>query len=261
MNERQTVPFFTTGVKVIVALAVAGLAQWSANFIITMTFPIFLATIGLLAAGVAHEIRNPLSSIKGLATYFRDKMDTSADDRETAGIMIQEVDRLNRVVGQLLEFSRPIRLQFERVRLKPFFQDTFRLVERQSHAAGVTMSLEMPDDRISAVFDSDKMSQVMLNLFLNALDAMTAGGHLTVRVSANGDGGIRIRVTDTGTGIDSEHQPHIFEPYFSTKKTGTGLGLAIVHNVIKAHRGDILVDSRPGGGTSVQLNLPAVREA
>jgi two-component system sensor histidine kinase HydH len=221
-----------------------------------------LASVGRLAAGVAHEIRNPLSSIKGFATYFKEKYRESDRDQEIAGIMIQEVDRLNRVVGQLLEFSRPIRLHFQQVALKPFFQDAFRLVDRQISEAGVTMALDMADDGLCAIIDADKMSQVMLNLLLNALDAMPGGGHLTVRVSGDGENRIHIQVIDSGEGIDPKDQPHIFEPYFSTKKTGTGLGLAIVHNIVKAHQGDILVDSQQtGGGTTVEIALPAVKEA
>ncbi|MGD9309388.1 MAG: ATP-binding protein, partial [Desulfosarcina sp.] len=181
-------------------------------------------------------------------------------DQEIAAIMIQEVDRLNRVVGQLLDFSRPIRLQFQQVPLKSFFQDALALVDRQGREAGVAMTLKMPDDSLTAAFDTDKMNQVMLNLLLNALDAMPNGGDLTVRVSDDGDHGIRVQIVDTGPGIDPQHQPHIFEPYYSTKKGGTGLGLAIVHNIIKAHRGDIRVESRIGGGTMVQLALPAASE-
>jgi len=162
----------------------------------------------------------------------------------------------------LLEFSRPIRLHFQQVALKPFFQDAFRLVDRQISEAGVTMALDMADDGLCAIIDADKMSQVMLNLLLNALDAMPGGGHLTVRVSGDGENRIHIQVIDSGEGIDPKDQPHIFEPYFSTKKTGTGLGLAIVHNIVKAHQGDILVDSQQtGGGTTVEIALPAVKEA
>jgi two-component system sensor histidine kinase HydH len=220
-----------------------------------------LASVGRLAAGVAHEIRNPLSSIKGFATYFKDKYREHAKDQEIATIMIQEVDRLNRVVGQLLDFSRPIRLHVKQVPVKPFFQDTFRLVDHQSHESGVTMVLDLPDDRLYATMDADRMSQVVLNLLLNALDALTEGGTVTVRVSGDADGNTLIKVIDTGMGIDPTDQPHIFEPYFSTKKNGTGLGLAIVHNIVKAHRGDILVESRPGEGTTVQITLPAPRRA
>jgi two-component system sensor histidine kinase HydH len=220
-----------------------------------------LASVGRLAAGVAHEIRNPLSSIKGFATYFKEKYRESDKDQEIAGIMIQEVNRLNRVVGQLLEFSRPLRLHTQQVALKPFVEDTFRLVAPQSSQAKVTMALDMTDESLCLDMDSDKMSQVMLNLFLNALDAMPGGGRLTVRVSADGDGSIAIRVMDTGTGVDPRDQPHIFEPYYSTKRTGTGLGLAIVHNIVKAHQGNILVERRTGGGTMVEITLPADKEA
>jgi two-component system sensor histidine kinase HydH len=219
-----------------------------------------LASVGRLAAGVAHEIRNPLSSIKGFATYFKEKYRESDRDQKIATIMIQEVDRLNRVVGQLLEFSRPIRPHFEKLVLKPFFQNAFKLVDHQSSQANVSMALAMTDETLSAVMDADKMNQVMLNLFLNSLDAMRAGGRLAVHVSSGGQDRIQIRVSDTGVGIDPEDQPHIFEPYFSTKKTGTGLGLAIVHNIINAHRGHIRIDSQVGEGTTVQIILPAPEE-
>ena len=219
-----------------------------------------LASVGRLAAGVAHEIRNPLSSIKGFATYFKEKYRDSDQDQEVAAILIQEVDRLNRVVGQLLEFSRPLAIHRQAVRLKPFIEEAVKLVARQSSQTGVTTTLEMVDETLAAVMDADKMSQVMLNLFLNALDAMPGGGRLTVRVSNNGNGWVQIQVADTGEGIDPTDQPHVFEPYFSTKNTGTGLGLAIVHNIVKAHQGDILVESRPGQGTTVQITLPAAKE-
>lgn len=219
-----------------------------------------LASVGRLAAGVAHEIRNPLSSIKGFATYFKEKYRDSDQDQEVAAILIQEVDRLNRVVGQLLEFSRPLAIHRQAVRLKPFLEEAVKLVARQSSQTGVTTTLEMVDETLAAVMDADKMSQVMLNLFLNALDAMPGGGRLTVRVSNNGNGWVQIQVADTGEGIDPADQPHVFEPYFSTKNTGTGLGLAIVHNIVKAHQGDILVESRPGQGTTVQITLPAAKE-
>ncbi|MFO7645928.1 MAG: ATP-binding protein [Desulfosarcina sp.] len=219
-----------------------------------------LASVGRLAAGVAHEIRNPLSSIKGFATYFKEKYRDSDQDQEVAAILIQEVDRLNRVVGQLLEFSRPLAIHRQAVRLKPFLEEAVKLVARQSSQTGVTTTLEMVDETLAAVMDADKMSQVMLNLFLNALDAMPGGGRLTVRVSNNGNGWVQIQVADTGEGIDPTDQPHVFEPYFSTKNTGTGLGLAIVHNIVKAHQGDILVESRPGQGTTVQITLPAAKE-
>ena len=219
-----------------------------------------LATVGRLAAGVAHEIRNPLSSIKGFATYFKEKYTAIDRDREIAGIMIEEVDRLNRVVGQLLDFSRPIRLHSQKVVLKPFLEETLRLLDDRITAAGVSATLDVPDDGLYAVMDADKMKQVMLNLCLNALDAMAEGGRLAVHVTGGDDGAVSIRVSDTGSGIAPADRAHIFEPYFTTKKGGTGLGLAIVHNIIEAHRGEIGVDSEPGEGTTVHLTLPVNKE-
>jgi two-component system sensor histidine kinase HydH len=119
----------------------------------------------------------------------------------------------------------------------------------------------MSKDDLWAKMDADKMNQVVLNIVLNALEAMPSGGHLTVRVSGNRECGIQVQVIDDGAGIDPKDQPQIFEPYFSTKKTGTGLGLAIVYNIIKAHQGDIRVDSQKGKGTMVEISLPAVKEA
>jgi two-component system sensor histidine kinase HydH len=220
-----------------------------------------LASVGRLAAGVAHEIRNPLSSIKGFATYFKDKYRQEEKDQEIAEIMIQEVNRLNRVVGQLLEFARPLRLVRQPVAIKPFFEDAFQLVAQQSKEANVTLVRDLPDATCRATMDADKMRQVVLNLLLNALDAMPGGGTLRVRAAGVGGNGLLFTVADTGEGIDPDDRPLIFEPYFSTKRTGTGLGLAIVHNIVKAHNGEIRVESRPGEGTTVSITLPENMEA
>lgn len=216
-----------------------------------------LATVGRLAAGVAHEIRNPLSSLKGFATYFKEKYKTNDRDQDIARIMIQEVDRLNRVVSQLLEFSRPMRLHLQLAPLKPLVDDAFRLIDPQAGAVGVTTALEMDDEQRRSRMDVDKMQQVLLNLFYNALDAMPDGGRLTVRVTDDENQATCLEVNDTGTGIPDKDQPHVFEPYFSTKKAGTGLGLAIVHNIIEAHQGKIEITSRQGEGTRVRITWPA----
>jgi two-component system sensor histidine kinase HydH len=120
------------------------------------------------------------------------------------------------------------------------------------------MALTMADERLWAVMDADKMKQVLLNLYYNALDAMADGGRLAVQITSDGHGAVCLQVSDTGAGIDPKDQPHIFEPYFSTKKSGTGLGLAIVNNIVEAHQGKIQIDSRQGEGTTVRITLPAV---
>lgn len=216
-----------------------------------------LVTVGRLAAGVAHEIRNPLSSIKGFATYFRERYRENEQDAQTASILIQEVDRLNRVVGQLQEFSRPVSILPRPVRLDRLIADIVKLVESQARAKGVTVAIEHRPGIPEVLLDADRLNQVLLNLFLNGIEAMDRGGVLTVRVDEAADSRrLEIRVSDTGCGIRPEDLSHIFEPYFTTKPSGTGLGLAIAHNIIEAMGAEIAVQSVPGAGTTFTLKVP-----
>ncbi len=216
-----------------------------------------LATVGKLAAGVAHEVRNPLSSIKGFATYFKERYRDIPEDQQISDIMIQEVDRLNRVVSQLLEFARPVSLALQNIPVRPFIENSLKLVERKAQECRVEIRLHFDEAVDTCFFDPDKIRQVLLNLYLNAIDAMENGGVLSVAVS---DSWIRssliIQVCDTGTGIVSQNMEHIFDPYFTTKSSGTGLGLAISHNIIESHKGDITIESKPGEGTTISISLP-----
>jgi two-component system, NtrC family, sensor histidine kinase HydH len=216
-----------------------------------------LAAVGRLAAGVAHEIRNPLSSIKGFATYFKERYQDVSEDQRIANIMIQEVDRLNRVVGQLLEFSRPIQLNKKPTALDGLVQDTLKMVERQAAEAGIQIKTVLAPQKKTVSLDPDKINQVLLNLFLNALEAMDADGTLTVTLNDETESQqASVEISDTGKGISEADQAHIFDPYFTTKASGTGLGLAIVHNILDTHGGDIKITSRIGQGTTVILVLP-----
>jgi two-component system sensor histidine kinase HydH len=217
-----------------------------------------LATVGRLAAGVAHEIRNPLSSIKGFATYFKERYRDNREDAGTAAIMVQEVDRLNRVVSQLLEFSRPVGILPRPVDVTRLIGDSLKLIAGQAETRGIALKADLPPKALDAVIDGDRLSQVMLNLYLNAVEAMAPGGELRVGLSASPDGGsLIVRVSDTGRGIPAEALPQIFEPYFTTKPSGTGLGLAIAHNIVQAMGGAITVESRLGHGTTFTLRIPA----
>jgi len=216
-----------------------------------------LASVGKLAAGVAHEIRNPLSSIKGFATYFKEKHPQDAEDQQIAAIMIQEVDRLNRVVSQLLEFARPVSLSIKPVAIVPFIEKSLELARRQAEDKHIRIEYRKPEKALEVPADQDRLNQVLLNLYLNAIDAMTSGGTLSVHVEEDtGNRGVRIRVSDTGVGIPASDLPHIFDPYFTTKPDGTGLGLAIAHNIIEAHGGQIQAASRPGRQTVLNIYLP-----
>jgi two-component system sensor histidine kinase HydH len=217
-----------------------------------------LASLGRLAAGVAHEIRNPLSSIKGFATYFRERYRDNPDDRKTSEIMIQEVDRLNRVITQLLEFARPPVIQKKRASLQSLIQHSLKIIERQASAKHIEVYSHLPSEIKGVYLDPDGINQVLLNLYLNALEAMDQGGTLSVSLSVEeGAPWVKIMVSDTGAGISKDDLEHIFDPYFTTKQTGTGLGLAIVHKIIEAHGGEVRAESEIGRGTTVSVLLSA----
>ncbi|HPS93859.1 MAG TPA: ATP-binding protein, partial [Deltaproteobacteria bacterium] len=217
-----------------------------------------LASIGSLAAGVAHEIRNPLSSIKGFATYFKERYRDIPDDRKIADIMIGEVERLNRVIGQLLDFSRPMDLRRSPSSVLELVNHSLGMIEKQAQEKGIVIDRgTMSDDPCIASIDPDKIGQVLLNVFLNAIDAMDGGGTLSVSLQKDE---VRSRfiigVGDSGQGISEEDLLHVFDPYFTTKQSGTGLGLALVHKIIEAHDGEIKIESRTGEGTTVSVMLP-----
>jgi two-component system sensor histidine kinase HydH len=215
-----------------------------------------LAAVGSLAAGVAHEIRNPLSSLKGFATYFRQRYGEVPDDVKVADIMIQEVDRLNRVITELLEFSRPMEMKRKAADLANLVRHVLRTVEGQAREKEITVKTALPPGFPEAFIDPDRMTQVFLNLFLNALAAMEKGGVLSVSVTRHDGGSLRVTVTDSGAGIRKEDLGRVFDPYYTTKPSGTGLGLAIVHRIVEAHGGEIRLESEPGKGTTFTILLP-----
>lgn len=216
-----------------------------------------LASVGRLAAGVSHEIRNPLSSIKGFATYFKERYYDVPENQQISNLMIQEVDRLNRVVSQLHEFARPIDVSKKSIQIQAFLKDSLKLIERQASEANISIKTDFDSEIDEILIDPDRINQVLLNLYLNAIDSMNNGGSLTVMLAKNPKKkGIEIKVADAGTGISDDDLSHIFDPYFTTKASGTGLGLAIVHNIMEAHGGEIAIESRLGQGTGVTIFLP-----
>lgn len=214
-----------------------------------------LAALGRLAAGIAHEIRNPLSSIKGFAAILAGKMKEDAQGRKIAQVMQQEVERLNRVICELLDFARPTELHKHSHSCRELIQNTLRLVEADTIHQGITLESRVEPVELEAQVDPDRFAQILLNLYLNALQAMDSGGRLEVEVRRQSDQ-ILWTVRDSGRGICAQDLPHIFDPYFTTKPQGVGLGLAIVHKLVEAHGGDIEVASTPTQGTSFTIRLP-----
>ncbi|MGD9972156.1 MAG: ATP-binding protein [Desulfatirhabdiaceae bacterium] len=219
-----------------------------------------LASLGSLSAGIAHEIRNPLSSIKGFATYFQERYANVPEDARTASILIQEVDRLNRVVSQLLEFAKPVTLSMQPILPGSLIARTIALLKQQALEKNIEIRIQEGETVHPVSVDADRMNQVLLNLFLNAFEAMPVGGRLDVSIEPDASGeNCLIRIADSGSGIHPANLTQIFDPYFTTKSSGTGLGLAIAHNIIEAHQGDIHVESEPGQGTVVLIRLPGKR--
>ncbi|MEN6486695.1 MAG: ATP-binding protein [Syntrophobacteraceae bacterium] len=214
-----------------------------------------LASLGRLAAGIAHEIRNPLSSIKGFAAILAGRSREDEKSRKIADVMVQEVERLNRVVSQLLDFARPTELHRKACSCRELLDHTLRLIERDALHQEVRVESRVDPGNLSVELDPDRFSQVLLNLYINALQAMERGGTLRVEVFRDGDR-VAFRVTDTGSGIPREQIAHIFDPYFTTKPNGVGLGLANVHKFVEAHGGTIAVESTSGGGTSFDISIP-----
>ncbi|MBR9980397.1 MAG: PAS domain-containing protein [Desulfatitalea sp.] len=219
-----------------------------------------LAAVGGMAAGVAHEIRNPLSSIKGMATYFAGKFPADSPDREAAQVMSREVDRLNRVITDLLEFARPSDVAPRRSDINALLGRSLQLVQQDAAARHITIDTTLAPTLCDALIDPDRLAQCLLNLYLNAIQSMSPGGRLTVSSTPADDAHVRIDIADTGSGIDPADMDRIFNPYFTTKTRGTGLGLAIVHKIIEAHDGRIAVESTPGQGTRFTLTLPCATD-
>ena len=212
-----------------------------------------LMALGHLAAGVAHEIRNPLSSIKGLAKYFAERTPPGGEAYELAQVMAKEADRLNRVVSELLELVRPAHLKWQPVDLNEVIGHSLQLVSQDASGRDITLQFTAQPSLCRIQADPDRLNQVLLNLYLNAIQAIGREGIITVAVAECGDGRIKLSVADSGKGMTAEQLQAIFTPYFTTKADGPGLGLAVVQNIVEQHGGTIHVESMPGKGAVFTL--------
>lgn len=197
-----------------------------------------LAAVGTLAAGVAHEIRNPLSSIKGYATYFRQRFPEGSDDRQAATVMVNEVDRLNRVITDLLGLSRPDSVNLKPVKLDYVVDHVMRLIRHNAAEKNIKVIPRLARNLEPVSGDMERLSQALLNICINSIEAMQDGGKLEIAI-ARGKNQLCLMTRDNGKGIAPEIMARIFDPYFTTKNSGTGLGLPMVHKIVKAHHGEI----------------------
>jgi two-component system, NtrC family, sensor histidine kinase HydH len=218
-----------------------------------------LSALGELSAGMAHEIRNPLGSIRGTAEILQDGIDPSDKRYEFTRILIKEVDRLNKVVQDFLRFSRPAPVARARVEVNEILREILVLT-RQTAFKNVVRSTLAASAVPPILGDGEQLRQAFLNLVLNALQAMPGGGDLKISTTP-AEGKVEIRFEDSGQGIPPENLERIFNPFFTTRQEGTGLGLAITHRIIQGHGGRIDVSSKLGGGTTFTVSLPAVDQA
>lgn len=217
-----------------------------------------LAAIGRMAGGVAHEVRNPLSSIKGLALLLKNKFPVGSKEQSTANLLIQETERMNRTITEMLSFTRPSALKLTPVDLAELLEKSVDLIRAEATDNRIDIELDVESELTPILADADRLQQVVMNVLLNALQAMENGGVLSVKLANTLDhSGIELRISDTGGGVPADSLPQVFYPYFTTKPNGTGIGLAISQKIIADHEGTIDLESDPGKGTTVTIYLPA----
>ena len=220
-----------------------------------------LSSIGLLAAGVAHEVNTPLAVISTYAQMLAKQISGDEQKSKLLDKIAKQTFRASEIVNSLLSFSRTSSTEFVEVDVNRVVRDTLSLIEHQLQKSAIQVSLDLEESLPPVKGNSGKLQQVFLNLFLNARDAMESGGSLAVATWSE-DGFARIQVADTGPGIPAEHLARIYDPFFTTKgaKKGTGLGLAVTYGIVREHGGNIEVDSRPGAGSRFQVELPLARK-
>lgn len=216
-----------------------------------------LAALGKMAAGVAHELRNPLSSIKGLAVLLQTKFIKTGKGQDIVNILVGEVERLNRSIGELMEYAHPENLRKGIVDLNSIIQKATSLIFFDAEQAGILIETYLDNGSLYVEADPDKLNQVFLNLFINSIQAMEDGGMLKI-YTLRYDKFVICRVVDTGCGMDLESQSKVFDPYFTTKPKGTGLGLAMTAKILYEHHGTVELQSREGKGTVVTVRLPSI---
>lgn len=219
-----------------------------------------LASIGTLASGVAHELNNPLNNIYISAQILeRETRETSAPVKEIVADIVGQTVRVKRIVGDLLEFARGKEPRCREVELNDLVRRSYKMVGTTLDTATIDFDLETDSGPILIEADPEQLERVFINLFTNAVDAMSGAGRLRVKIGKEG-GAIRLTVSDSGRGMPAEALEKIFEPFYTTKDKGTGLGLAISFNIIKRHAGEVTAESEPGRGTTFSITLPVKRK-
>lgn len=206
-------------------------------------------------AGVAHEVRNPLTAIRGYVQIIRQQT-TEPLHQEYLSVVLNEIDSINKVIQQLLDLSRPRQSQWQQIQLNALVEETLILVQTAGVQARISFHVDLDSQLSPIVADRELLRQVILNVLINAVQAIGARGEIRIRTWQYTVSQQAVTVEDNGCGIDIAMQKKIFDPFFTTKASGTGLGLALSQRIINAHQGDIRVASMPGCGAIFTLILP-----
>ncbi len=220
-----------------------------------------MASIGLLAAGMAHEIGTPLAGIIGYSGILAEELATDPEKSDYLRRITADAGRIDRLVRDLLNYARPVKPEIERIEVKEFLEDLFAMLERQGVFKRIAASLKADEGLPTLYLDRHQLMQVLMNLVMNARDAMSDIGRIVISATAGAGESVVIMVEDSGVGILPENIEKIFEPFFTTKEPGkgTGLGLAISARLVESFGGRIDVESVPGVGTKFRLKLPGVK--
>jgi signal transduction histidine kinase len=224
-----------------------------------------LATMGQFAAGIAHELRNPLTAIRSTIQYLAGDFAGDTDQRKLANDILDEVDRLNNIVGNLLSLAQPAESNPEEIDIPQEIEHCLNFIKAKAKSQNVKLQTDFENNLPKLTFDPAELRQLLLNVVMNALQAMPKGGTLSIRTNQLTEGGpgytsglnrLLIQVEDEGAGIASDLHDKVFEPFFTTKAGGTGLGLAICNSIVKRYNGEIWVKKAKSGGTEVNIALP-----
>ncbi|NHC18334.1 ATP-binding protein, partial [Bacillus sp. MM2020_4] len=212
-----------------------------------------LAVIGQMATAIGHEIRNPLSSLKGFTQLQQER---NPNGNQFYPIMIQEIDRINSIVEDLMYLGKPREIKFESAHIEEIITYTHSITKHQAERQGISFEMTMADTLPPLECDAKQLKQVFLNLIKNAIESMPEGGKIQILVKCVEDRKIYISIQDEGYGIAEESLPNLGEPFFTTKKDGTGLGLLVTNQIIKDHNGELKIESEIGTGTKITVILP-----
>jgi PAS domain S-box-containing protein len=215
-----------------------------------------LALLGQMAAGIAHEIRNPLTSIKGFIQLFQ----SSYPEGKYFDIVLSELERINSIVGEFLFLAKPSTAVYVEQDVNVLINDVVTLINTQSILSNVQISVEFKKDLPLICCESNQLKQVFLNLLKNAIESMPNGGIIEVKILEKEEGQISIHIIDQGIGIPSERISTLGEPFYTTKEKGTGLGLMTCYKIIESHRGELKIYSRVNEGTTIEIILPTTTQ-